>query len=49
MVCSNLIEGMKVTAPNQVWVLDLTYIPMKCGHMYLTAIIDLYSLFIVGW
>jgi transposase-like protein len=27
--------------PNQVWAIDITYIPMKHGHMYLTAIIDL--------
>ena len=32
-----------------MWAIDITYIPMKCGRMYLTAIIDLYSRFIVGW
>jgi putative transposase len=32
-----------------VWLLDITYLPMKHGHMYLTAIIDWYSRKIVGW
>jgi putative transposase len=35
--------------PNQVWALDITYIKMSHGHMYLTAIIDWYSRYIVGW
>ena len=44
-----LLRGLEVTRPNQVWAIDITYIPMKHGFMYLTAIIDLYSRFIVGW
>jgi len=32
-----------------VLTIDITYIPMKHGHMYLTAIIDWYSRYIVGW
>lgn len=35
--------------PNQVWAVDITYIKMGKRHMYLTAIIDWYSRFIVGW
>ena len=35
--------------PNQVWLIDITYIKMKHRHMYLTAIIDWYSRKIVGW
>ena len=35
--------------PNDVWSIDITYIPMKKGFMYLTAIIDVASRFIVGW
>ena len=38
-----------MTRPNQVWAIDITYIPMRSGFMYLTAIIDVYSRFIVGW
>lgn len=44
-----LLRGLKITKPNQVWAIDITYIPMKKGFMYLTAIIDVYSRYIVGW
>ncbi len=44
-----LLKGLKVYRPNQVWAIDITYIPMKHGFLYLTAIIDLYSRYIVGW
>lgn len=44
-----LLRGLKITRPNQVWAIDITYIPMARGFMYLTAIIDVYSRFIVGW
>ena len=44
-----LLKNMSIFVPNQVWAVDITYIPMKHGHMYLTAIIDWYSRFIVGW
>lgn len=44
-----LLRGMKIERPNQVWAIDITYIPMKKGFLYLTAIIDLYSRYIVGW
>ena len=44
-----LLKELKITHPNQVWAIDITYIPMAKGFMYLTAIIDLYSRFVVGW
>jgi len=44
-----LLKGMKVIRPNQVWAIDITYIPMARGFMYLTAIIDIYSRYVVGW
>lgn len=44
-----LLRHLEVTHRNQVWSIDITYIPMKHGFMYLTAIIDVYSRFIVGW
>jgi putative transposase len=44
-----LLKGLEITRPNQVWATDITYIPMKSGFMYMTAIIDLYSRYIVGW
>lgn len=45
----NLLKGLEITHPNQVWCTDITYIPMRHGFMYLTAFIDVYSRKIVGW
>jgi putative transposase len=44
-----LLKGLDINRPNQVWSIDLTYIPMKNGFLYLTAIIDVYSRYVVGW
>jgi putative transposase len=44
-----LLRGLDITQANQVWCTDITYIPMRNGFMYLTAIIDVYSRKIVGW
>ena len=44
-----LLRGLKIDHCNQVWEMDITYIPMKKGFMYLAAIIDVYSRYIVGW
>ena len=44
-----LLRNRRIWLPNQVWATDLTYIKMGRGHMYLCAIIDWYSRFIVGW
>lgn len=44
-----LLRQMDITRRNQVWSIDITYIAMAHGFMYLTAIIDVYSRFIVGW
>lgn len=44
-----LLRDLKVERPNQVWATDITYLSMSGGFMYLTAIIDLYSRFVVGW
>lgn len=44
-----LLKGLKITRPNQVWGIDITYIPMAKGFLYLTAIIDHYSRYVVGW
>lgn len=43
-----LLRNYNVSFPNQVWSIDITYIPMPHGHMYLTAIIDRYSRKLVG-
>jgi putative transposase len=44
-----LLRGVEVTRPDQVWSTDITYIPMAKGFMYLTAIIDWYSRYVVAW
>jgi len=44
-----LLKDLKIERSNQVWAIDITYIPMKHGFMYLFAIIDLYSRYVVGW
>jgi len=44
-----LLRELKIERPNQVWAMDITYIPMAKGFMYMVAIIDLYSRFVVGW
>ena len=44
-----LLKGMIFERANQVWEIDITYLPMARGFMYLFAIIDVYTRFIVGW
>lgn len=44
-----LLRGLKIDHRNQVWSIDITYIPMAKGFMYLMAIIDVYSRYIEGW
>ena len=44
-----LLRGLDITRANQVWQIDISYIPMAGGFMYLVAIIDVYSRYIVGW
>ena len=44
-----LLRGLQVTRRNQVWSTDISYIPMENGFMYLYAIIDVYSRYMIGW
>ena len=44
-----LLRNKPIWLPNQVWAIDITYISIGHSHMYLTAIIDWYSRYIVGW
>jgi putative transposase len=46
---NRLAQAPKATAPNQLWVADITYIETQEGWLYLAAILDLYSRKIVGW
>ncbi len=44
-----LLRGVRIMRRNQVWSTDISYIPMENVFMYLYAIIDVYSRYIVGW
>jgi putative transposase len=44
-----LLRGLSVVQPNQVWCSDITYIPMHRGYMYLVAVMDWYSRFVLSW
>src|SRR5262249_37281581 len=44
-----LLRGVKVERPDQVWSADITYVPMATGFMYLAAVIDWYSRYVVAW
>jgi transposase InsO family protein len=46
---TNLIKGLEINRPNQVWVSDITYIRLTHGHCYLALITDAYSRKIVGY
>ena len=48
-VCPYLLRNAVIDRPNQAWSIDITYLPMKHGFLYLTAIIDWYSRCIVSW
>lgn len=44
-----LLRNLRITRANQVWCTDITYIPMRKGFMYMTAIMDVYSRKILSW
>ena len=44
-----LLEKISVTRPNQVWAADITYLPMARGFLYLVAIMDWHSRYVVAW
>ena len=44
-----LLKGLKIDHKNQVWGIDITYVPMRRGFMYLCAIIDLHTRYVVNW
>lgn len=43
------LRNLEITHSNHAWCIDITYIPMAHGFLYLTAIIDVYSRYIVAW
>jgi len=44
-----LLRGLDVVRPNQVWAMDITYIPMARGFVYLTAVLDWFSRRVLSW
>jgi putative transposase len=44
-----LLRGLNIGRKNQVWQVDITYIPMKRGFLYLSAVMDVYTRFVCGW
>jgi putative transposase len=44
-----LLRGMAVTRPNQVWAMDITYIPMARGFVYLAVVLDWFSRRVLSW
>jgi putative transposase len=44
-----LLRNLEIVGPNQVWSTDITYVPMQKGFMYLVAVIDWYSRYVLAW
>jgi putative transposase len=44
-----LLKGKKIWLPNQVWATDITYVKLKGSHVFLVAILDLYSRRVLSW
>jgi putative transposase len=44
-----LLRGIAITRPNQVWAMDITYIPMARGFVYLAAVLDWFSRRVLAW
>jgi putative transposase len=44
-----LLRDLAITRPNQVWSADITYVPMVHGFMYLVAVIDWFSRYVLAW
>ena len=44
-----LLRGMEIQAPREVWCADITYIPMRRGFMYLVAVMDWFSRYVIAW
>jgi putative transposase len=44
-----LLRNVEVTRPDQVWSTDITYLPLADGYLYLTAVLDWYSRYVLAW
>jgi len=48
-ICPYLLKGLEITGPDQVWCADITYVPMQQGFMYLVAVMDWWSRYVLAW
>ena len=44
-----LLRDIEITRPNQVWAMDITYIPMARGFVYLAVVLDWFSRRVLSW
>jgi putative transposase len=44
-----LLRGVEITRPNHVWAMDITYIPMERGYVYLAVVLDWFSRRVLSW
>ena len=44
-----LLKGLNISKPNQVWGTDITYVPTEDGYLYLVAVLDLFSRYVIEW
>jgi putative transposase len=44
-----LLRGVKIDRPNQVWSTDITYVRLRGGFVYLVAVLDWYSRYVLSW
>ena len=44
-----LLKEMKIERKNQVWCTDITYVPLRQGFLYLVAVMDWFSRFVLSW
>jgi putative transposase len=44
-----LLEGLDITGPDQVWCADITYVPVQQGFLYLVAVMDWWSRYVLAW
>jgi len=44
-----LLRGLEIVRPNQVWSADITYVPLHSGFLYLVAVMDWFSRYVLSW
>ncbi len=44
-----LLRSLRVQAPNQVWCADITYLPLRLGYLFLVAVMDWFSRYVLAW